>query len=515
MTSTSTDNGLAADTPPSGPDPTAEPQSPFTAVAQFARAHPWTIVNVLIAIVAFGVVRWARSSPGYDPYGWLVWGYQGIRGTLNLAGAPSWKPVTFLFTLPYSIFGHLSFWLWLTTATAFGFGGPIIGGRIAYRIVRPQSRTVWPAVIAACFTATAMVTIVAHDTQLLPYLHYVLSFQSDPMLVTFFLLAVDAFISGKYRLTHTWLLLVSLGRPEGWVILGPFALWLWFTHPQYRKFSVAELILIPALWFGVPVLCGQPWDVAGNLAQNSPRAPHGNKIVAVIDRYRDLTFWPVFAGAAIATVYGAVTRNRLVLVAVAAPIAWMICEIGFALHGWPAVARYMFEAGAATVVLGGVGIGLLATWAWDHGPPARRVAAGALAVVLVAFLVPYGKDQWDSEHKDFDAQRVRTQSIAMLHGTISELGGPKFINSCGIPTTFVGTASILAWYTHNNVSTVGYNPAAMIAGDAPVVLFNSVPGGWNVTTYHLTGPARLRCAALDNVSWITTPSHPHGVLVHG
>ena len=43
--------------------------------------------------------------PGFDAYGWLVWGRQTLHGNLNTDGAPSWKPLTFLFTLPYSLGG--------------------------------------------------------------------------------------------------------------------------------------------------------------------------------------------------------------------------------------------------------------------------------------------------------------------------------------------------------------------------------------------------------------------------
>ena len=36
------------------------------------------------------IVVWARARPGFDPYGWLVWGRQTIIGSLDTNAAPSW-----------------------------------------------------------------------------------------------------------------------------------------------------------------------------------------------------------------------------------------------------------------------------------------------------------------------------------------------------------------------------------------------------------------------------------------
>ena len=41
-------------------------------------------------------------------------------------------------------------------------------------------------------------------------------------------------------------------------------------------------------------------------------------------------------------------------------VVWVIVEIAFAYHGWPALPRYMFEAGGVVAVLAGVAVGWLA-----------------------------------------------------------------------------------------------------------------------------------------------------------
>ena len=39
-------------------------------------------------------------------------------GALDTNAAPSWKPLPYLFTVPYALFGHYEMWLWMITAVA-------------------------------------------------------------------------------------------------------------------------------------------------------------------------------------------------------------------------------------------------------------------------------------------------------------------------------------------------------------------------------------------------------------
>ncbi|MBV8431995.1 MAG: hypothetical protein JO244_12565, partial [Solirubrobacterales bacterium] len=106
---------------------------PWT-LRRFAREHPgWTAAGVLVILAGLLVV-YARTRPSYDAYGWLVWGYQALHGSLDLGGAPSWKPLPFLFTVPYALFGHYALWLWMVTAVSISLSSSIFAGRIAYRL---------------------------------------------------------------------------------------------------------------------------------------------------------------------------------------------------------------------------------------------------------------------------------------------------------------------------------------------------------------------------------------------
>ena len=87
-----------------------------------------------LLVVSLLILLWARTRPGFDPYGWLVWGHQTVAGNLDTNAAPSWKPLPYLFTVPFGLFGHYQLWLWMVTSLAVSLGGAVFAARIAYRL---------------------------------------------------------------------------------------------------------------------------------------------------------------------------------------------------------------------------------------------------------------------------------------------------------------------------------------------------------------------------------------------
>jgi hypothetical protein len=476
-------------------------------------SSPWTYVVIGLLVFSYALLRWTRASPGFDPYGWLDWGYQTIRLNLDLGGAPSWKPVTFIFNVPYAVFGHLSFWLWQVTAVSFALGAPIVAGRIVYTLVTRSTGERRPAVLGAVFSGLSLLGIVQ-------YTHYWLSSQSDPMLVTCVLLGIDMHLHKHSRWAFLFLWLASLGRPETWPFVGLYAIWCWREYPAMRRFLVVGILSIGFAWFIVPVFSGQSPFVAYQLAEKSPRMLHHGKIIGTINRFLDLTFWPTKLAAGVGLLIAAWRRDRAVLLVAACIALWLLVEIFFALRGLPGVPRYMFEAGAAMVVVAGVGVGWLLSAGWGLFKRTQwllpgRLLGGAAVIGLVAALVPDAVAQERIEHTDILAQRARTTEIHRLDATIVHVGGPAFVRSCGDPTVDVEYVSILGWYTHMNVGKVGHRPHFQIFRQRkPLVLFTALPHGWIVHTYHLRAADRARCASLEGAYWVQTPQHPGGVLGH-
>jgi hypothetical protein len=485
----------------------------------FAREHPWWATAVVLLLISVALVLYARTRPSYDAYGWLVWGYQTLHLSLDLGGAPSWKPLPYLFTVPFAVFGHYQIWLWMFVSTVIALTGAVFAGRIAYRLSGGGPRELAPAepvaryapIAAAIFAGLAVLG-------LQDYMHYILSFQSDPMLVTFCLAAIDMHLIGRYRWTLVMGVLAALGRPEVWPFLGLWGIWAWLKVPSMRWMLYAGAAVVLFMWFGIPTITNGRPDIAGQLAQKSPRALRHNQFFGTLGRFKDLEYIPVWIAAALTIVVAAVRRNRTILVLAAAGVGWVVIEIAFAYHGWPALGRYMFEPGAIAAVLAGVAVGwvLIALPRLGRGVP--RWAGVPVVAVLVATLVPGALARIRTERHDRRHEVARTHQITLLQTTTTLLGGAHHIADCGQPVTDVAYASVLAWLFHRDVGSVGglqqHIEAAQLRNtNLPKVLIRPLAqGGWSVLPWHTRPPQAARCRGL-HAEYVITRHHPGGVLI--
>ena len=494
----STRESAIPDTPPTAP-------TAWT-LRGFIREHPWWTAGVGLVAVSVALVLWAGTRPSYDAYGWLVWGYKTLHLTLDLGGAPSWKPLPYLFTVPYALFGHYALYLWMVTCVAISLAGSIFAGRITYRLVGgsdPQRR--WAAIAGAVFAGLAVLGL--ED-----YMHYILSVQSDPMIVTFTLAAIDCHLSKKPRWAFAFALLASLGRPEAWPFLGLYSLWAWRRIPSMRWMLYSGLALLVFMWFGVPTITNHRPLVAGQLALGSPRELRQNKIIGTLGRFTELEYLPVWIAALVGIVWAYFRRNWIVLFLAAGSAVWVVVEIAFALHGWPALPRYVMEPAAVAAVLAGVAV----AWALSELPTLRsnlpRWVGVPVVVVLVASLVPGALARMRTERKDLTHERARTTEINRMQSTFVRLGGIQHIRNCGEPVTNVEWVSAMAWFMHLDVGFVGHRPNFELHQKYPIVLFTPLTNGWAARPVH-TSPAKLhRCAAL-HAKYVFTGHHPGGVVV--
>jgi hypothetical protein len=477
----------AVDAPPrsepeGGASPTAHAAAPWT-LRRFARSHPWWSVALVIGLVSVALVVWARTRPGFDPYGWLVWGQQTLHLALDTNAAPSWKPLPYLFTVPYALFGHYQLYLWMLTAVAISLSAVVFGGRIAYRLVAGDppvdGRGRVAAWVAAVFAGVGVLLIT-------DYSHFILSVQSDPVIVALCLGGVDMQLSRRYRSAFGLWWLASLGRPEVWPFLGLYTIWVWRAVPSMRRFLVGGIVLLVVLWFGIPGITSRSPFVAGTNAIGSGRAPHGNKVTETISRFVHLQPAAVSVIALLGLAWAVWRRQRVVLLIAAGIVLWVIVEIAFALHGWPAVPRYMFPAGAAVAVLAGVAVGWLVREPVRWSASASAAWAGvALAVACCAVVAPTAVSHARAAHKDIVAQRVRTAQINRLRPAVSAAGGAALIRACGEPLTRLSYQSIVAWTLGVNVSAVGWKYGPAIASSRPIVLITPRrAGGWKVQALH-------------------------------
>jgi hypothetical protein len=403
-------------------------------------------------------------------------------------------------------------------STAVALSGSVFAAKIAYRLTAGERAGRPAALIAAALAGIAVLGIDQYG-------HYIFTAQSDPMIVSLCLGAIDCHLSRRPRLAFAFLVLASLGRPEAWPFAALYALWAWRAIPSMRILLIAGLAVIPALWFGVPAITnGRPF-VSAQLAQFSVHRIVGNKFVGTFDRYRGLTIAPIQVLAVLATVLAILRRNGTVLVLAGGAVLWALVELAFALHGWPALPRYMFESGAVQCVLAGVGAGWIAGivvgWITDGVPRLRIPAssrplaswAGVLVVLAIsAALVPGAIGRVRAERQDLHRERVRAMQLSRLQQAIAAVGGYRHVRQCGEPVTYVGFVSALAYDMKMNVGFVGHRPKRDVRRRVPVILFTQGPDGWTLEPSHLRVHSRLRCSSLE-ATVIFNSRHPRGVVV--
>lgn len=473
---------LTLHTKPSRPVPAPRP-GPVRA----PRRLVWWAVAVLVVGVSVALTSWARTRPGFDPYGWLTWGRMTLHGSLDTNAAPSWKPLPYLFTVVYGLLGRAAaMHVWLVTATAFALGGAVFAGRLAHRLTAASADRRWAGWVAAAFAGAALLGL--RDELGYSYFHYFLSAQSDPMVTTLVLAAIDCHLARRPRWAFVLGALAALARPEVWPFLALYTVWLWRTRPGARWLVAGVLVALALLWFGIPALTSRSWFVAGDNANGSGRAPSGDRVTAVIHRFLHLDHWPVEVAALLGVVLAAARRageDLIVLVLAAGVVVWVGIEIAFALHGWPGLGRYMFEPAAVMIVIAGVFVGRALS-----GPPLPAWAGAVIVAALVAALVPAAIGSVRDEHRDLVSQRRRTAEIDALPAVIARVGGAARVRACGESLTRLEYQTMLAYTIGENVNKIGFKYGQAVAHGNPIILFTPAPTGlgWTVQAMHQTRP---------------------------
>jgi len=192
-------------------------------------------------------------------------------------------------------------------------------------------------------------------------------------------------------------------------------------------------------------------------------------------------------------------------------LIWLVVEIAFAIHGWPAVPRYIFEPAAVVVLLAGIGFGwLLTEIPLRLGVP--RAAGIVLAAALFVCLIPAGITRLRREHKDLHDQQARTTEINKLSTYIAGLGGPARIEACGGALVNVEYVSVMAFDLNQSTGHVAYQPRKVLLRSNPVIYFVPFPNGWGATPLRPQRANAAGCASLKSL-YVPTARHPQGVLV--
>jgi hypothetical protein len=441
----------------------AEPSSRLARLSGSPLLRWWALS--LVAAVISGLL-WP-TIPSYDPFSWVVWGREVSDPHISffVGGGPSWKPLPFLFTTVYGLFGSAAPAMWVITSRMGALAGLIGAWRLADRLARRAELPRWLGAVAGAAAAVAVALSI-------DWSYYFFRGASEPVLIACAVWAVDRALARRHG--QAWLLLCCEGlmRPEAWPFLLLYGAWLFWRMPSMRAWVVMGLVAQPVGWFVPPwISTGQPFLAATHASEYNGHLG-SDPFATVIGRGESLQPLPALGLAVVGVLLsvasawrGAVdglrtawlSRGRSGLEAVplevwvaVAIVAWWVVVVGMTLDHYPGLQRFFLPAAALTCVLGGVG---LARVAWLVGSALRGSAAVAAGAA------------------------VAVRRIDELGTAVGMLGGKRAILPCGSSVVTINHSlqTALAWKlgtTLERVQTVLLAPGIAFVGP-----HDSIDGG--------------------------------------
>jgi hypothetical protein len=181
-------------------------------------------------------------------------------------------------------------------------------------------------------------------------------------------------------------------------------------------------------------------------------------------------------------------------------VLWVVVEIAFALHGWPAVPRYLFQAVAVVCVLCGVLVGrVLSDLPRLFAARNMAWAGGAAAAVVVAALLismePAAHSRYIIERRDLRHERARTAEFNLLRTVVDRLGASRMLG-CAKINIPIEYQSVLAWYLDIKIGVLYVNPSTLARHDSPFLNVYPIHNGWKVFPSHIPPSGIARCSGL-------------------
>lgn len=428
-----------------------------------------------LALVGLAALSLALpSTPSFDPWGWLIWGNEIARLTLDTTSGPSWKPLPVLVTSLLAPAGELAPDLWLVVARTGWLAAMTLVFGLAARLAGP-----WAGVVAC-------VALVLSPDEEARWIRFFFQGDSEPLLVALCLGAVLRHLGGHRSQALVLGGLAALLRPEVWPFLGLYGLWLWRGEASQRAPVAGVVAAIGLLWFGVD------WLGSGSPATGADRA---QVIGAEVDRpslvweaVSGVVVLPVWLAAAGCVAFALHTRERVVLWLAGAALAWMaIVGAMTLLLGFAALGRFLAPPAAVLSVLAGAGavrvVRLIGGRAGSRPPALRhgrlarpRLVRAGVAVLLLAVALPLTLPRAQRLERQVEEAAARERLEEQLDLALRRAGGPQAILRCGgLAADRAGMAinapPALAWRLDVRAADV-----ARYLGPRPGVVFARVGG---------------------------------------
>jgi hypothetical protein len=372
---------------------------------------------------------------GYDAWAWMVWGRELAHLELETTGGPSFKPLPVLVVAPLSVLGGGAPAVWLAAIRACAFASLALGYRLGTRLAGP--------VAGAAGALGLALSADLYRTALLG--------SAEPALIALALGAVDRHLAGRRDWPLVLVAVAGLIRPEAWVVLAGYGLYVWVDEPRLRPLAIAAVVLPPALWLGLDWAgSGDPLHASSTATEATEGSAANASVPAleVLRRAADAVIVPTLVLAAAGLVESARRRDRRVLVLAALAIAWIAIVAVMAQAGFTGTRRYLAAPAAAICVVSGVGLAWLLAYV-----PAGRARLGAACVVAALSLAP-ALLRAREEARTLSVARSQSHQLRELRRAVAKVGGRAAVRRAGRPAINPWLQTALAWELRSQLDDV-------------------------------------------------------------
>ena len=379
-----------------------------------------------VAVVLGAATLLVPATLGYDAWAWTVWGRQLAHLDLATTAGPSFKPLPVLALAPLSLLGAATPVVWMGLMRAAAVLSLLLAYRLGSRLAGPLAGAV--AALSLALSADL------YRTALLG--------SAEPVLIALTLGAADRHLAGRRDWALVLVALAGLIRPEAWVLLGAYGVFVWLREPGLRPLVAAAVVLPPALWLGLDwVGSGDPLHASSTATSATEGSAANAKVPAleVVRRAADAVIVPTLILAAVGVALAARRRDRPVLSLAGLALGWIAVVAIMAEVGFTGTRRYLAAPAAALCVVAGVGL----VWLLDAVRERRaRIAVGA-AVAVLALVPALLRARQDA--RMLSVARSQANQRDELLRAIDRAGGRAAVLRPGRPAINPWLQTALAW----------------------------------------------------------------------
>jgi hypothetical protein len=375
------------------------------------------------------------AAMGYDAWAWMVWGRELSHLDLATTGGPSFKPLPVIVVAPLSVLGGAAPDVWLAGMRACAVASLLLAYRLGTRLAGPAAGAV--AAVGLALSADL------YRTALLG--------SAEPALIALTLGAVDRHLDGRRDWALVLVAVSGLIRPEAWVVLAAYGVYVWLREPRLRTLVAAAVVLPPALWLGLDWAgSGDPLHASSTATEATEGSAAAASVPAleVVRRAADAVIVPTLVLAAVGLVEAARRRDRRVLAIAALAIAWIVVVAIMAEAGFTGTRRYLAAPAAAICVVSGVGL----AWLLSAARAGRTRVAAACAIAALSAAPAFVRAR--EEGRTLSVARSQADQLDELRDAVAKVGGRGAVQAVGRPAINPWLQTALAWELHSKLDDV-------------------------------------------------------------